>query len=661
MMALIPIALFGWIPVVLLIFWVWPPRRAVIFATIFGWLFLPYAAYDLPGLPSYSKLMSTSLGILLGTLLFRIDYLRALRPRWSDLPMATWCLCPIASSLSNGLGLYDGISTSFATCVSWGLPYLIGRVYITRLEHLREVAIGVVAGGLAYVPLCLWEMRMSPHLHLNVYGIDPAGWGEIVFGGYRPKVFMSCALELGFWMTAASCTGIWLWASGALKHLRGIAFGRLLIPLVVAAVSAKIVGSWFSLLLGASLWVVLKSTRSRLPALILLLVPVTYIAFRGSGLWSGEQLIALVESAINERRSQSLGTRILNENQLVEKALQRPLFGWGGWSRARVYDEGGTDISITDGMWVIALGNFGLVGLISFYTALLLPMAMLIRRFEARAWLLPTVAPACVLATVANLYAIDCIANAMINPIYIFALGGLLGVLGNPDQRGRSPRGPLDEAELSEILENYENSNDYYKTRSGALHPVGHDPREEAAIRLGMLGRALMGRGMTREAEEAWLSAMQHWAGLAADYPDVPEYRKCWLDGLNDSAWSLIVLPGLKARDVSRAIQLAEQAVGLEPGGATYWNTLGIAYFRAGDWKAATHALERSMELSAGGTSFDYYFLAMACWRQGDGEQARRWCSRANAWMEEHNPDHGDLLRIRAEATSLLDPRTLSV
>ena len=37
-----------------------------------------------------------------------------------------------------------------------------------------------------------------------------------------------------------------------------------------------------------------------------------------------------------------------------------------------------------------------------------------------------TLAPACVLATLVNLYSIDCIANAMVNPIYILALGGLM-------------------------------------------------------------------------------------------------------------------------------------------------------------------------------------------------------------------------------------------
>ena len=85
---------------------------------------------------------------------------------------------------------------------------------------------------------------------------------------------------------------------------------------------------------------------------------------------------------------------------------------------------------------------------------------------------------------------------------------------------------------------------------------------------------------MVREAEEAWSSALQYWAELAADHPHDLGYRNCWLDGLNDSAWTLISHPGLEGRDVSRAIQLAEQAIGLEPASAAYWNTLGIAYFR---------------------------------------------------------------------------------
>src|SRR5437764_199782 len=84
-------------------------------------------------------------------------------------------------------------------------------------------------------------------------------------------------------------------------------------------------------------------------------------------------------------------------------------------------------------------------------------------------------------------------------------------------------------------------------------------------------------------------------------------HRDCWLDGLNDAAWSLVVHPAREAQYVRRAIQLAKQAVEAEPDKATYWNTLGIAHFRAKDWKASMQALKRSTEYNHGGTSFDYF------------------------------------------------------
>ena len=59
MTILVPITLFGWVPCVLLLFLWLPPRRAVITAFLAGWLFLPAATFQLPGIPDYSKMMAT--------------------------------------------------------------------------------------------------------------------------------------------------------------------------------------------------------------------------------------------------------------------------------------------------------------------------------------------------------------------------------------------------------------------------------------------------------------------------------------------------------------------------------------------------------------------------------------------------------------------------
>jgi hypothetical protein len=661
MFILIPIMLFGWIPVVLLLFAILPPRRAVIISFVFAWLFLPLAGYGIPGLPDYTKRTATCLGILLGTVAFHSSSLLALRPRWVDLPMVTYCLvCPIVSSLTNGLGLYDGCSAALGYVTTWGLPYLIGRIYFTRLEHLREIAVGVVVGGLVYIPLCAFEMRMSPQLHGMVYGIKQ-GWPEMAFGGYRPQVFMTCSLELSLWMTATAITGFWLWASGSLRHLNGYPFGWLVFALVITALMCMVTGPWIILVLGIGFWFALKWFNAQWIAVALILLPVLYIATRLSGTWSGDQAVNLVRKTISARRADSLEFRLRNEDVLAVKALQHPWFGWGGWGRNFATDASGRVITTVDGMWIIALGTNGLVGLVAFESALLLPLALLIRCYPVRTWRTPTLAPTAVLATLTTLYTIDCMANAMVNPIYYLVLGGVTGTLATLARPGTSSQAQSGGANLSQLLD------DLYDPLSSRTLPddtgdhAGSDPRGDEAIRLGALGRSLMDHGMAREAEEARFTAMQLWAELAAEYPDHLEYRARWLDSLNDAAWTLIGHSGLDDRDIARAIQLVEQAVTLESGSATYWNTLGIAYFRARDWKAAIHALGQATELSEGGTSFDHFFLAMAWWQQGDKEQARHWYWRGSAWMEDHDPDHETLVRFREEATAMLDSRPIPV
>ena len=55
----------------------------------------------------------------------------------------------------------------------------------------------------------------------------------------------------------------------------------------------------------------------------------------------------------------------------------------------------------------------------------------------------------------------------------------------------------------------------------------------------------------------------------------------------------------------------------LAPDEGTYWNTLGVAYYRLRNLSAAMNALVRSMELRREGDSFDWYFVAMIHAQQG--------------------------------------------
>jgi tetratricopeptide (TPR) repeat protein len=85
-----------------------------------------------------------------------------------------------------------------------------------------------------------------------------------------------------------------------------------------------------------------------------------------------------------------------------------------------------------------------------------------------------------------------------------------------------------------------------------------------------------------------------------------------------------------------------------------WWNTLGAARYRAGDWTASVQALMKSMELHDGGDSFDWFLVAMACWQMKQEDLAREWFNAAQTWMERHKAKNEELLRFRSEAAALL-------
>jgi tetratricopeptide (TPR) repeat protein len=116
----------------------------------------------------------------------------------------------------------------------------------------------------------------------------------------------------------------------------------------------------------------------------------------------------------------------------------------------------------------------------------------------------------------------------------------------------------------------------------------------------------------------------------------------------NNLAWFLATYPDPKVRDSGQSLTHAKKAVELAPDEASCWNTLGVAHYRAGDWKAAVKALTKSEELSPGRyLAVNAYFLAMAHWQLGETGQAQEWYAKAVARMGQHEG-------FRAEAAELL-------
>ncbi len=425
---LVPITLFGWIPFVLFLFMLFPPRRAVIAAFLLAWLFLPMAGYSVKGLPDYTKMSATCVGVLLAAAIFDSDRLLSFRFKWVDIPMIVWCTSVAISSYVNQLGIYDGVSEIVRQTITWGLPYFIGRVYFSDLEGVRDLAVGIFIGGLIYVPLCWFEVRFSPQLHVWVYGFrQHSFYQQMRDGGYRPMLFMQHGLMVAMWMSMTALVGWWLWKSRTIIKVWDMPM-YLLAP--ATAFTVYLCKSKYAILLlvtGLGSLYLARWLRTKAVIVCLLLIPPTYMVLRSTAMLTGENLIAQAQSMFGEERAASLATRINNENQLAARAMERPWFGWGGWGAARVTGEDGKDL-ITDSLWIITIGKAGWVGLAALTAMLLLPMFLVLYDWRIELWLHPLVAPVIVLGMMVALYMFDHLMNGMVNPIFMLAVGAVSSV-----------------------------------------------------------------------------------------------------------------------------------------------------------------------------------------------------------------------------------------
>jgi O-antigen ligase len=138
-------------------------------------------------------------------------------------------------------------------------------------------------------------------------------------------------------------------------------------------------------------------------------------------------MVQMAESTVGAERAQSLEFRLQNEDILSNKALQRFWWGWGRFGRSRVLNEYGKDISTTDGEWIIALGESGVIGLAAVTMLYILPVIRLWWRLKGPLWADPSFAAVSAFAVILTLYATDNILNAMLNPVITVVIGGVNG------------------------------------------------------------------------------------------------------------------------------------------------------------------------------------------------------------------------------------------
>ncbi len=430
--------MIAWLPAVFYLFNRFKTQEAVIISFIVAWLFLPQrAGFSFPGFPDYERMSATVYSILLATIIYDIQRFKNFNFNWIDLPMLVWCICPMFSSLSNGLGVYDGISETLFQTVAYGGPYFLGRIYLNNLDNLRKLATGIFISGLIYAPLCLYEIRFSPQLHRIVYGYHGnSQFGQTIrYGGFRPTVFMRHGLSVGMWMMAATLIGIWFWKTGVIKEIYGIHIRWLVGILFITFVAIKSTGAYGLLLIGVVFLFIAWQFRTSIAFLLLICAMIFYLQQNVSANSNiTEQIVTTLSTVFPEDRIQSLEYRFSNEEILTQRAKEKIVFGWGGWGRNRVFEHDTkgyyVDVSTTDSLWILAFGRNGIVGLISVFSSIFIPaISFALLCFPAKTWSNYKVAPAAAIAIIIVLYAFDCLLNNQFNPVFILATGGIAGLV----------------------------------------------------------------------------------------------------------------------------------------------------------------------------------------------------------------------------------------
>lgn len=125
---------------------------------------------------------------------------------------------------------------------------------------------------------------------------------------------------------------------------------------------------------------------------------------------------------------------------------------------------------------------------------------------------------------------------------------------------------------------------------------------------------------------------------------------------LRSAAWYVARFPGSDRAMIDKAMRWAQKAAERDPRLPSCWNTLGVAHYRAGNWKEAIEALNKAHQLR-GDNSYDLLFLAMAYWQLGQKDEARKAYQQAIEHLPFERPlaqSAEEIRRFRAEAEQLL-------
>jgi hypothetical protein len=430
--------LAAWPFVALILFSKQKIADAVIWTLLGGFLVLPESAtIKFAMVPSLDKNSIPNLCVFIGCL-FATPHLPRLSNKFGivEVLLLFYTIGPVVTSELNndpiltgdiilpGVDSYDGISTLISQLI-FIIPFFLGRRYFRSASNNEAILRALAVGGLAYSIPMLFEIRMSPQLSSWIYGYFPSSMQtEMRYGGFRPVVFLGNGLILAFFIVTSALAAATF--SKARLRLAQLPSEAVAVYLGVLVVLCKAAGA---LIYGVFLGMLVRFTKPKLQvkiALALGLLGLFYPTLRITELFPNDALVALA-AQVDQQRAESLTFRFNQEDHLLEHATERFFFGWGRFGRNRVHaDDSGRDESVTDGRWIIVMGQFGFLGFLAEFGLLTIPIFRTFLSFRFATTLREQIFLAS-LSLIVAISVVDLLPNSSLTPWTWLLAGTLLG------------------------------------------------------------------------------------------------------------------------------------------------------------------------------------------------------------------------------------------
>ncbi len=377
------------IPAMVGVFFLLRPVQAALVVALGAEMFLPErVTFKVPLMPLFDKHNLPYFCILAACLLRHPAWVTKLpKQRWIVVLALLLLVGGVVTGLTNtdslifgtneqvfipGLNFKDGCYMGISNFVGTFLPLYLGYALCRKSEDFDQLVAALAIAGLVYIPFAMVELRMSPQWHRWIYGYAQHDFEQTIrWGGYRPMVFMSHGLALARFFLAAACSLVIL---GRYRHvLLGLPVRFLAWTQFLVLVACKSTGAIVFALAGIPLLALARPKRQLFVAALLAYTIVLYPVLRLSGIFPVARILDAAGSVEADRAS-SLAVRFENEDALLARARERMLFGWGEYDRSTVHDEEGQKTSVLDGYWIIRLSMNGIVGFITAFAPLLIPV-----------------------------------------------------------------------------------------------------------------------------------------------------------------------------------------------------------------------------------------------------------------------------------------------